>query len=109
MPDPAVVTNVQEVATNGGIAGAISAALTALGGFLAATKLFARQADVDAVKAEAQRMVETRRLECERDASNLRAEIAEKYMTKAAIQPLMDNLEYIRDRVDKLADRQGHP
>lgn len=65
----------------GGALGTVVAIMTGL-------KLFARPQDVELAKAE------------------LRAEFAEKYVTKEMIQPVMDQLHYIRERVDQLADRK---
>ena len=95
IPDPSVIPDMQQAATTGatgGLGGIIGAAIT----FLSVTKMFARPADV-----------ENARLEGRVNLAELRAEVAEKYVSKQAMEPVMDNLEYIRERLDKLADRHG--
>ena len=38
--------------------------------------------------------------------ANLRAEVAEKYMTKEAVDTLTEDIRYIRNRIDQIADRR---
>lgn len=64
----------------GGVGGAVSAIVLAL-------KLFATAKDVEMVRHE------------------LRAEMAEKYLTKEAIEPLREDIRYIRDRIDAMSQR----
>lgn len=42
-----------------------------------------------------------------RKIAELKAEIAEKYVTKPEIKAVMENLDYIRHRVDELADKRS--
>lgn len=80
MPEDLIQQAAQQVPVAGasGVGGAL---LTILAGF----KLFAKPSDVELAKLE------------------LRAEMAEKYLTKEAIEPLREDIRYIRDKVDKLS------
>ena len=85
MPDPSL--GIPPDVANAGGGGVIGALLTLVGGL----KLFAKPEDVAKV---------------ETNMANLRAEIAEKYMTKEAMEPLTEDIRYIRNRVDQIIDRR---
>jgi len=78
MPDPSLGIPPEVSQAGGG--GLIGALITLASGF----KFFAKPEDV----------------------ANLRAEIAEKYMTKEAMEPLIEDIRYIRQRVDQIVDRR---
>lgn len=101
MADPLI-----DAAAQGAATGGIGGVLGSLVAFFAVTKNFAKPEDVTQVKVACVAEINVCKLACERDIANLRAEIAEKYMTREAVQPLMDELLYIRERVDDMADRR---
>lgn len=68
------------------------------GGVIAALKffkMFASPQDVDLLEAKMEARI-----------AELKAEFAEKYVTQAMLKEFGDNLDYIRHRVDQLADRK---
>ena len=65
----------------GGMGGVVLALITGM-------KMFARPADVELAKAE------------------LRAEMAEKYAHKEDLSKLGEDITYIRQRIDQIADRK---
>ena len=95
IPNPSAITDIQQAATTGATGG-LGGIIGAIGTFFMATKMFARPADVENAKLEARAHY-----------AELRADVADKYISKEAIKPLMDNIEYIRERVDKMVDRQS--
>ena len=68
------------IAGLGGIGGVTLAIITGL-------KLFARPQDLELLEAK------------------LRAEFAERYVSKEMLQQIMEKLNYIQDRLDKLSER----
>ena len=108
MADPitqAVTETAQTAATGGagGIAGAVIS-------FFAATKIFAKREELlDLVKKED---MNASIAQCRLDVANMRADFAEKYiskeMVKDLLQPIMDELHRIRERVEEIGDSQSH-
>lgn len=92
MPDPTLA----DPSVTDTLSGAAGGAGTGLVMLLAALKIFARPADINAAE-----------MRLARDLATLEAKMAQTYISKDAIQPIMESLEYIRERLDRLADRQG--
>lgn len=96
------VTAAAPTATGGGIIGTILA-------ILAGMKMFARPQDLELISQK----IEVVKLELRTELAQKQAELAErqiefaeKFVTKEMMEPVMDQLSYIRNRVDQLADRK---
>ncbi len=74
-------------ASTGGLAGAILA-------YLASIKMFAKPEQIELAKAELRReLAESEKL------------AAEKYAAKSDLDPIAEDIRYIRDRIDRITDR----